>query len=244
MKQFADCRYLAMTRFKIERGYQPKHSLLFVVSGEIAFDMNGVRETAGAGTLISFPEEVYFERSIPTPCEFYYVRYDNPDHDPLPVGRIDVANVGRLLSTMQYLLKLNGVAGHASLKDGLLADIFHQIEAEALLDSIQHDRIEALVSRDFEKHIADKIALADAAAVAELSVSGLIDHFKRQAGITPMAYLTAMRLQKAEALLCQTGDSVAQIAAVCGFDNPYYFSNTFKKHRGLSPTEYRRKHGI
>ncbi len=244
VKRFADCRYLAINAFKIERGYPPKHSLLFVVSGEIAFDMNGTRERVGADTLISFPEQVYFERSVPTPCEFYYVRYENPDNDPLPIGKISIDNTGRLLSTLQYLLKLNGVAGHESLKDGLLADIFHQMEAEALLDSIQNDRIVTLVSRYFEKHIAEKIALADAAAAAGLSASGLIYHFKKQTGTTPIEYLTAMRLQKAEVLLCQTGDSVAQIAAVCGFDNPYYFSNTFKKHRGLSPTAYRLKHGI
>ena len=244
MKRFSDCRYVGLSQFKIERGYQPKHTLLFVVSGEIAFDMNGARERCAADTLISFPEQIYFERSVLTPCECYYVRYDNPDHDPLPVGKLRIENVGRLLSTLQYLLKLNGVTGHESLKNGLLADIFHQIEAEALLDSIQNDRIVTLVSRYFDKHLADKIALADAAEIAGLSVSGLIDHFKRRAGITPMAHLTALRLQKAESLLCQTGESVAQIAAACGFDNPYYFSNTFKKHHGLSPSAYRQKHGI
>jgi len=32
---------------------------------------------------------------------------------------------------------------------------------------------------------------------------------------------------------------VAELAAMCGFDNEYYFSNHFKKQTGMSPTGYR-----
>ncbi len=77
-----------------------------------------------------------------------------------------------------------------------------------------------------------------------LSPSGLNHHFKQSVGLTPMEYLAALRLTKAEALLCHTKMPLAEIAALCGFESPYYFSNTFKKHKGEAPTAYRRKCGV
>ena len=244
MKQLIDCRLITLERFKLERGKQPKHSLLFLLSGEIEGNIGGVPFCAGADTLVSFPDDVAFERRIVSPCELYYVRYENPDGDPLPVGVIEVEDTRRLTSTLQYLTRLSVLPTQLDLGNGFLADIFRQLEAQTLLSHIQNDPVIARVHRFFEQHLAEKITLSQIAQVACLSVSGLIYRFKKQAGVTPIDYLTAMRLARAEEYLTATTDSVAQIAAKCGFDNPYYFSNTFKKHKGASPTEYRRAHGI
>lgn len=244
MKQLIYCRYVALSRFKITEGYQPKDSLFYITSGEIEYRMNDDRERAAENTLVSFPDHLRFERTVLRPAEFYYIQYENPDQHPLPAGKIAIEDTGRLLSTLNYLLQLNSISGQQELKDGLLADIFHQIEAESLLRNLRNDRTVALVHDHFEKNLHRKISLTEAAAVACLSVSGFIAHFKKSTGMTPVEYLTAMRLQRAEGLLIHSDHSVAQIAALCGFENPYYFSNTFKKHKGFSPVAYRKKYRI
>ncbi|WP_109437640.1 MULTISPECIES: helix-turn-helix transcriptional regulator [Aquimarina] len=58
-------------------------------------------------------------------------------------------------------------------------------------------------------------------------------------GITPLEYLTSIRLEKAKNRLRYSKCSIFEIAIECGFDNISYFSNTFKKHIGSSPTQYR-----
>ncbi|PWM73789.1 MAG: AraC family transcriptional regulator [Bacillota bacterium] len=66
--------------------------------------------------------------------------------------------------------------------------------------------------------------------------------FKRETGITPHEYLTAMRMQTAEKLLsCDTPYNVSEIAALCGFDEPLYFSRIFKKTHGVSPLHYAKR---
>lgn len=65
--------------------------------------------------------------------------------------------------------------------------------------------------------------------------------FQREMGVTPLQYLTDLRLHAAaDALLSADGTahSVAEIARMCGFREPLYFSRTFKKKYGLSPTYY------
>lgn len=68
--------------------------------------------------------------------------------------------------------------------------------------------------------------------------------FKSEMGMTPHAYLTGLRMQMAEKLLCaakNTEQNVSQIAYVCGYAEPLYFSRVFKKHFGCSPKNYAQK---
>lgn len=242
MKTLIDCRHISLSEFAIRKGYQPQNALFYITSGEIEFLMAGERQRASEGDLVSFPRDVYFEREMLRPTEFYYVRYETADTKALPVGIIRVNNTGRLLSTLQYLLQLNELPHTAHLKDAFLADVFHQLEVERLMSVNAEDSVTVAVRYFYEKNLHRKITLAEVAEVACLSPSGLNRHFKKSVGVTPMEYLTAQRLKKAEALLCHTAMPIARIAALCGFESPYYFSNTFKKHRGESPAAYRHKY--
>jgi len=64
--------------------------------------------------------------------------------------------------------------------------------------------------------------------------------FREINGNTPLEYLKNIRLEKAKNKLQYSKDSIFEIAFKCGFDNIAYFSNVFKKHIGLSPTQYRK----
>lgn len=65
--------------------------------------------------------------------------------------------------------------------------------------------------------------------------------FKKEMGVTPLEYMTDLRMKKAEIMLgaMWTKDySMAEIAGLCGFDDALYFSRVFKKHFGCSPSKY------
>lgn len=64
--------------------------------------------------------------------------------------------------------------------------------------------------------------------------------FRKETGTTPHKYLTNLRLQSAAAMLRSdySTSSITEVAHLCGFRNPLYFSRLFKKKYGLSPKEY------
>ncbi len=64
--------------------------------------------------------------------------------------------------------------------------------------------------------------------------------FREETGVTPLEYLTKMRIDHAKTALRQNrGLSIQQIAAECGFSDQYYFSRCFKKREGVSPRVFR-----
>ena len=58
--------------------------------------------------------------------------------------------------------------------------------------------------------------------------------------MTPSNYIALLRIQKAKEMLSNTELPIKEVAAACGFEDAYYFSNFFKKQFGISPTSFRR----
>ena len=65
---------------------------------------------------------------------------------------------------------------------------------------------------------------------------------KELTGITVGEFIRNLLLQQAAKLLATGDTSVSQVTYAVGFSNPNHFSTAFKKHFGVSPSEYMVKH--
>ncbi len=81
--------------------------------------------------------------------------------------------------------------------------------------------------------------MQDAFLKIPMSTDHLRKLFKQYTGMTPLEYLTHMRMNYAANLLYNKSLTIKEIARMVGFIDPYYFSKAFKKMMGKSPTEYR-----
>lgn len=64
--------------------------------------------------------------------------------------------------------------------------------------------------------------------------------FKKGTGMSPVAYLLKLRIDKARHLLRDRPDlSIEQVASSVGLTDPLYFSRQFKRFCGKSPSSYR-----
>lgn len=238
-----DCRHVTINNFVAESGFQPTNAIFFVTGGSFSLCIGEQTEIITENDLVFFPEDMEFERHIISPVTFYYVRFEGGEN--IPRGRVKVINLMRLITTLEYLVTLTQRPdGKRELKDYYLSDIFMQLRIERSIEKNLRDEVVSGAIRFFERHLSEKITLADTALAVGVSVSGLIQHFNDHTNLTPARYLTAMRIKKAEMLLCSGDMSLSEIASVCGYDNAFYFSNTFKKIKGVSPKVYRQKYGI
>ncbi len=98
-----------------------------------------------------------------------------------------------------------------------------------------------LIMEYISSHYHEKITSAMLADMLYINENHFCRFFKGAVGKTPIEYLNEFRIEKATVFLAKTDDSIATVAKNCGFDDINYFSRTFKRINGISPTEYRRK---
>jgi AraC-like DNA-binding protein len=89
------------------------------------------------------------------------------------------------------------------------------------------------------ENFAEPISRADLARHVALSEDYLTACFRKELGVTPIAYLNRYRVHQAKQLLTGTSRSVTEIALEVGFSDSSYFSRVFRREVGVSPEAYR-----
>lgn len=84
-----------------------------------------------------------------------------------------------------------------------------------------------------------KITLEEIASYVHLSGSHLSGTFHKETGQTISAYINHVRIEKSKQLLAATQTPIAEVAALCGFEDQSYFSRVFRQSTGVSPKRFR-----
>lgn len=138
---------------------------------------------------------------------------------------------------------------HAQGEEASLALVSH---VYALLDVLIRNNLISLENHKRDIVIQQCIAYISENFGDELTVANLSEqfgytaaHFSRKfkhvTGLTPISYITILRLEEARKLLVYTAKPVSEIAAFCGFSDANYFTRCFKKHFGVPPGHYRKR---
>lgn len=94
-----------------------------------------------------------------------------------------------------------------------------------------------------EEYIRDNysydISMQDAARAVNYSETYFCKMFKQRYGLSFTAYLTEYRMREAKKLLLQPTVNVREVGEKVGYTDATYFSRVFRRHTGMSPSEYR-----
>ncbi len=88
-------------------------------------------------------------------------------------------------------------------------------------------------------HLHQDIKLADLAALLNISQFHCSHLFKQTIATTPYQYLLNQRIERAKQLLKQTGQSIVDIALLCGFNSHSHLAKQFRQLTGMTPKTYR-----
>lgn len=105
-----------------------------------------------------------------------------------------------------------------------------ELRIQEIISYLQAHKNEPFHSQNIEEHMG-------------LSYKYMEESFKKRTGMTIQQYHTGIRIHEAEQMLRATQDSISEISAKLGYQDPLYFSNVFKKATGVSPRNYRQNIG-
>ncbi len=162
------------------------------------------------------------------------------DHLKLSVKNCVFTGFGDSIPTWEYNLSMPQEVSDLACKSVLYAT-FAAIGARTL--PISPQRKESTTAALIKKYIDENFTSPD------LSLKTLGKQFSynpkyisalltSQLSVTFKSYLNEIRIQNACALMRQGFSGVKNIAGLCGFTDPLYFSKIFKTYVGVSPTEF------
>ena len=99
------------------------------------------------------------------------------------------------------------------------------------------EQAQSLIARTFTA----PISIAGLAQAVALSERTFLRRFERATGLTPLAYVQKLRIEAARRALESTTAPIDQIALSIGYENAGAFRKLFKRHTGLSPSQYRQR---
>lgn len=155
----------------------------------------------------------------------------------LPDDRLEELALDRVYAALEKGFAVRHlVAAATALKHSLsCADQFGR-------DRLDPRSADERVARSIEALRADwqrNHGLKELAVAARVSVSHYSAIFRRQTGFSPIDFLIRERIRHACRLLDTTPIPVAEIGRRTGYEDPYYFTRSFRRVMGLSPRKYR-----
>ncbi len=90
-----------------------------------------------------------------------------------------------------------------------------------------------------DENYNQEISLAEIAAYSNMSRKYFCRFFKNNFNKTFIEYLNDVKIEHSMILLNESNISITDVAISCGFSNMSYFTRTFKKKTGCTPSQYR-----
>ncbi len=215
--------------------------LHYVVSGCGVFKTENNTYKIKSGEIFVIPPfaETYYEADKTDPWEYIWVGFTTdmslPEEVLTPVIKCNGA--GKIFDMMRD--SRNMLDGKSAYLSGCLWQLFSLI-LENKNQEYKADYIEKAISYMNTEYIKN-IKISDISEMLNIDRCYFSYVFKKQLGVSPMKYLTELRLTKAAELITVYDKSPSTAAASVGYTDIYHFSKAFKKRFGASPRNYKKQ---
>ena len=142
------------------------------------------------------------------------------------------------LQITDYILKPVNYEEFGACIDRLKISLFEQRAAEE--PEAQEERVITAITRYLQEHLAEELSLSVLSEEFHLNPQYISQLFRNEIGVGFLSYLTGIRMEKAKKLLLSSSRSIAEVAEQSGYGDYRVFTKAFKKHEGVTPSQFRR----
>ena len=219
--------------------FPERHSNAFVyfLSGKIDFIYDDVSFSAEENTFVFLPQGKKYKTYPRKNGDFLIINFHT---ETAPIIK---AFAFKPTDAKSFIHEMNSAAKSYKYREaGFLLEIRSRVFALAALIEKEFSEkskkgLEAIIKLiDSDPNIT----VADLAKSTNVSTRYFTKKFEKVFKISPKQYIIEKKLTKACDMLIEKPDTpLCEIAERCGFCDVYYFSRLFKKHMGMTPTQYK-----
>lgn len=114
-----------------------------------------------------------------------------------------------------------------------------KVKGGAIRRGLSQRQLRRLASH-VDENMDRRISLQELADLVSLSRSYFCTAFRLSMDFTPNEWLSSARITRAQSLLSETSASVTEVSMAVGYQTCSAFSAAFRRHTGMTPSEYRR----
>jgi len=173
-------------------------------------------------------------------CDYLYRRFlavNGANSGELPANNSVSARIYELLGLYRNAPEPNADVRAAALLLGIMAECVCGAAGHA--DAAQPAYVRQAMDY-MAAHFRERVTLERLSKEISINKYYLQKLFTRHAGLSPYAYLAALRVAHAKELLRMTEIPVSAVAAETGIETVSHFIKLFRAHEGITPAEYRR----
>lgn len=148
------------------------------------------------------------------------------------------SNIAGLLNDIFNQAKNNHITNF-NLASSLAYEFINKLYAHFMVNSDNYSKRNREIVHMLETDFDNIESISSISEYYNISTSHLTREFTEEVGISPIKYLTKVRITYARKLLQSTNMSVAEISKLCGYSRSNYFCKIFKEVVGISPLVYR-----
>ena len=180
-------------------------------------------------------------------------RYPNVrlEADAMVVEDGGMTTAGGACSVQSLLMKLIARTGGEELAQQtsrmLLIDMERQSQAPYVSEALMAKPRNSLSEKaeHFLNHeLHREISVSELAEHCGTSERSLLRHFRSHLGVSPLAHIQHLRVERAKALLETTHLSFDEIVERCGYSDSASFRKLFKRATAITPGDYRERYRL
>ena len=247
-KGFADFKILEVINIKREAmAFKTASKDCYVLScrihGESTFFYNGDTRNVRKGDVLYIPHGSTYRQACEEE-EIIAIHLDITENAPRDICIFTPEDPEQVCALFQSIYRFWQQKTPGSVYY-CMADLYKIAAVTHLFDSCNADNAYGIISpavRYLQAHLYEpSLTLDRVYRQAPVSQTSFIKHFRRYFSCTPIQYVNAMRIEKAQLLLCSGLYTREEIASLCGFENVKHFYVVFKKITGCTTGAYLKK---
>ena len=225
--------------------------LMYITSGKLTLALPDSWVICSAGNFIIYPPKTRYRytHADSAGIDYMWVHFTGSNAEKIlsDYGLLTYPNINRIRDDGNIIVRFRNMfdafAKQDKFRDSELSLLLNRLLislARRVAGGDSDDRLLRASISYINASYNTELRVPTLAKMENLSVSRYNTLFRRIMNMSPIEYITKMRISSACELLTGTDLSIKEIGMLVGYSDSHFFSRIFKANVGISPADYRK----